>query len=145
MAFLSVTLQDDYGRLTRRRYEMDEQSTLADYITAATSFIGALEDVTDLGAIRVDLVLEAIVSGFAETAGANVDVGATFTGNVYGGNGKRASMKLPGIKMSKVDPDGSVPLTGDIGTWLAEFENGEDFMLSDGEQIDAWVRGVLDK
>jgi len=144
-AYLSCTLQDSYGRTTKRVYEMDSQLLLADYDTAATAFGLALADVTDLALIRADLIVPAIIPGFAVTAGANVDVGATFQGLVVDGNGKKASVKLPGIKAALVDSDGTVEITGDIATWLAEFTDGEDFMLSDGEQIDSWIKGTLDR
>ena len=144
-AWLSCTFQDDYGRTTKRLYEMDSQILLADYDTAATAFGLALADVTDLALIRADLIVPAIIPGFAVTSGANVDVGATFQGLVEGGNGKKASVKLPGIKPALVSDDGTVAITGDIATWLAEFEDAADFMLSDGEQIDSWVKGTLDR
>jgi len=145
MPYLSVSMIDSMGRTTKRTYEMDTQATLADYITAATSFVGALEDVTDLGAIRVDLVITALVEGFDVTEGANVDVGATFSGLIEGGNGKRASMKVPAIKASLVNADASVPITGVVAAFLGEFEDGEDFKLSDGEQISSWLKGTLDR
>jgi len=145
MPYLSVSMIDSMGRTTKRTYEMDTQSTLADYITAATSFVAALEDVTDLGAIRVDLVITALVEGFDVTEGANVDVGATFSGLIEGGNGKRASMKVPAIKSSLVNADASVPITGVVAAFLGEFEDGEDFKLSDGEQISSWLKGTLDR
>ena len=145
VAQLSCTLADAYGRTTHRVYEMDTIVLLADYIIAAGAFKTALAAVTDLQLVRCDLVLPGIVEGFAVTAGANVDVGATFSGYIQDGDGKKASMKLPGIKASLVDADGSVDITGAIATWLGEFEDGEDFMLSDGEQIDAWIKGTLDR
>lgn len=144
-AWLSVTMVDDYGRTTKRLYEMDEQADLATYGSVITGFLTALAAVTDLGVVRADLLLPGIVAGFAVTAGANVDVGATFQGFIEGGDGKKASLKLPGIKASLVYDDGSVAISGAIATWLAEFEDGEEFMLSDGEQIDSWIRGALDR
>jgi hypothetical protein len=145
VAILSLTLGDDYGRTTTRKYEIDEQVDLTAYAAVITSFLAALQAATDLSCVRADLVLPGFGTGWAVTAGANVDVGATFSGYIEGGDGKKASIKLPGIKASLVDPDGSVPLTGATATWLTEFEDGEDFMLSDGEQIDSWIRGTLDR
>lgn len=144
-AYLSCTLGDAYGRTTKRLYEMDAQTLLADYVTVAGAFKAALQSVTDLQLVRADLLIPAIITGFAVTAGANVDVGATFSGFIKDGDGKKASLKLPGVKASLVDADGSVEITGVIATWLAEFEDGDDFMLSDGEQIDSWIRGTLDR
>jgi len=145
MPYLSVQLADAFGRVTRRSYEIDTQVDLAAYQAVVTSFIGALEDVTDLGLVRADIVIPATAGGFDVTEGANVDVGATFSGLIVDGNGKRASHKVPGIKLALVDPDGSVPIDGVVATYLGEFEDGEDFKLSDGEQIESWTRGTLDK
>lgn len=145
MPYLSLTLADDYGRTTKRILQMGTQALLADYVTAAGAVVEDLEDVTDLALVRADLVIDAIVSGFSVTEGANVDVGATFSGFVEDGNGKKASTKVPGFKASLVDDDGTVPITGDTADYLANFEDGGYLMLSDGEQIETWIRGSLDR
>ncbi|WP_462273669.1 hypothetical protein [Methanohalophilus sp.] len=124
---------------------MEEQVDLAAYGLAVSNFIALLGAVTDLGIVKVDLILAQ--DGYESLAGAgsNVDVGATFSGLLAAGNGKRASIKLPGITASFVDPDASVPIVGDIAAWLAEFETAGPMMLSDGETVETWVRGTLDK
>lgn len=142
---LSITLVDAYSRTTTKVFEIDDAATVAEYQAVATDVVGKIEDVTDCGVTRVDLVLKGIGAGFDVTPGANVDVGATFTGWVAGGNGKKASVKVPSIKPALVDPDGSVPLSGVVATWLAEYEEANDLYCSDGEHIDAWIRGSLDK
>jgi hypothetical protein len=146
-AKLSLSLVDDYGRTTRRTYEMVTQADLAAYETAVAAVLVDLAAVTDLGVVRADLVIEDISAGFAVTADANVDVGATFTGYVEGGGGKKASHKLPGIKESLVGADGSIPLTGVVAAWLTDFEaDGANLLLiSDGEEIDYWLAGALDR
>lgn len=145
MPILSVTLRDAFGRTTNKRFEIEEQALLADYSSVIAAFIPTLEAVTDLGVAKVDLLLPQ--EGYESTpaAGSNVDVGATFSGLLAAGNGKKGSVKLPGVTLSLVDPDGSVPITGATGTWLANFETAGDFMISDGETVDSWVRGLLDK
>ena len=145
MPKVTMSLTDSYGRTARKTVEIDEQLSLADYITATQSYVNALQAVTDLGLVRADLIVEGIVSGFAAVAGANVDTGATFSGWIQDGDGKKASHKVPGIKPALVSADGSIALTGAVGTYLTEFENGEDFLLSDGEQISSWIKGSLDK
>lgn len=144
-AYLSVRYIDSQNRTTTRRYEMADQVLLADYVAAASGFLTILESDTDLGVERADLVIPEVSAGFAVTAGANVDVGATFTGNLDVGGGKKASLKLPGVKAAKWGTNGNVPIDGTIGSLLALFETDGDFRLSDGEQIDAWVKGTLDK
>lgn len=145
MPLLSVTMVDDYGRQTVRKYEMETQVDLLTYGSVADAFIASLQNVTDLGVVRCDLILRAISAGFAVTADANVDTGATFSGYIDGGDGKKASTRIPGIKLALVDDDGSVPITGVVATHLAHFETAGDYELSDGETIDSWIRGTLDK
>lgn len=146
--FYSLTLVDAYGRVTTRRYEAVEQTLKADQVTDLENFLTQYAAVTDLGVIRADIVLTELATPFAFTAGANVDVGATFTGNVYGVEGKKASLKLPGIKASLVNADGTITLTqADIEDWIELWVEAtpHTLMLSDGETISSWIRGSLDK
>lgn len=145
VAKMSVTLVDDYGRTTKRVYGMEAQTLLTDYQTAAAAFITALTAVTDLGCVRGTLLIPVTDPVFAVTTGANVDVGGTASGWINEGTGKKASMKIPGVKAALVGADGSIAITGVIATFLAEFEDTGDYNLSDGEQIDAWIRAALDR
>lgn len=144
-ALLTVSLIDSRGRTTKRRYEITEQADLAAYIAVCSSLIGALQAVTDLGLTRADMIITHPTEGWAAVADSNVDVGATFSGLIEEGNGAKASHKVPGVKMSLVGGDGSIALTGVVATYLAEFEDGEDFTLSNGDQIETWLKGSLDK
>lgn len=141
---LSVTMDDAYGRTTTRVYGMEDEALLANLQTSAGAFLTALEAVTDLGCVKANFIIPVTTPEFAETAGANVDVGGTASGWVEAGM-KKASMKIPGVKASLVDSDGSIDITGVIATFLALFEDAADFNLSDGEQIEAWIRAALDR
>lgn len=149
MPYLSVTLADDWGRTTRKLIELEIQTLLADYVALAAAFMNHLEAVTDLGVIRCDLVVNDIDTGFAVTADANVDKGGTFVGYIYeGGNGKKATLKLPGIKSSMLNGDGTIDMSDAaivsfLAYWLQATPN--DMLLSDGEKISSWIRGKLDK
>lgn len=143
-AKLSVTFDDAYGRTTTRVYGMEDQVLLADYVTAYTAFLTALEAVTDLGCVKATLMLPVSSPEWDEIALASVDRGGTFSGWVNAGM-KKASMKIPGIKLSLVAADGSIADAGATGTFLDEFEDAADFNLSDGEQIESWIRGALDR
>lgn len=145
VAKLSMTFVDDYGRTTHRTYGMQSEALLADLEIAAQAFATAYEAVTDLGLVRADFIIPVVDPSFAVTADANVDVGATASGWIQDGNGKKASMKMPGIKPALVDTDGSVPITGAVATFLAFFEDAAAFDLSDGEQIESWIRAALDR
>jgi len=142
---LSITFADDFGRTTHRVYGMETQALLADFEIAAQAFCTAFQAVTDLQLIRADFIIPVVDPSFAVTSGANVDVGATASGWISEGNGKKASMKIPGIKPALVDSDGSVPVSGAVATFLAFFEDADDFNLSDGEQIEGWIRATLDR
>lgn len=147
MPYLSFTYLDSYARTSKRLVEVAEQATIAAYEALAGAFVTALQAVTDLGVVRCDLILTAITAGFATTAGANIDTGATFSGILVDKNGEKASLKLPGIKAGLVDADGSVDLTQEAIETFLEFwlSPDGDARLSDGEMIETWLRGALDR
>lgn len=145
-SFLSLTYVDDYGRTTKRIVEIESQALLTDYETKAAAYVTAVTPMTDLGLVRVDLVLQAIATGFAVSADANVDVGATFSGILAAANGKKASHKLPGIKDALVEADGSVDIANvTVKAYIDQFLTAGDYMLSDGQTIETWLRGSLDR
>lgn len=141
---LHVTMDDSYGRTTSRVYGMEEVTTLAQMQTDAAEFLTALAAVTDLGCVKATISFEVTSPEFAETALSNVDRGGTASGWITAGQ-KKASMKIPGVKLSLVGTDGSIAITGVIATFLALFEDADVFNLSDGEQIDTWIRAGLDR
>jgi len=141
---LSLTLDDAYGRTTKRLYGMEDEALLADYQTNAAAFITALTAVTDLGCVKGTILIPVTSPEFAETAGANVDVGATASGWIDAGM-KKGIMRIPGIKAALVSADGSVDIATVVATFLALFESAAKFNLSDGEQIDTWIRAALDR
>lgn len=147
--FLSLTLLDGFGRETSKRVEMTDQILLADYITNANLFMDALNDITDLQILRAAMVItDGLDIPAKDPAGSNVDVGATFVGFVGDGDGKKAVFKVPGITMSYVGPQGVIDVTeSDIATFLDLFGDPPDnkFRLSDGEWIEEWITGTLDK
>lgn len=142
---LSCSFVDSYGRPTKRVYGMEDQADLAAYLAVVADFVADIEDVTDLGLVRADLIIPVTGADFDVTAGANVDVGGTFSGFLDTGGGKKSSLKVPGIKSALVNSDGTIPITGVVATYLADFETDGGFNLSDGEQISSWIKGTLDK
>ena len=145
MAKLSCTLLDAYGRTTNRVYGMETQTLLADYVTAYGAFLTALEAVTDLGLTKCDLIIPVTGAGWDPIALANKDTGGTASGYIDSDLGKKASMRIPGVKLSTVAADGSIAIATVIATFLACFETAGDFTLSDGETIESWIRATLDK
>lgn len=144
----SLTMIDAYKRTRSMVLEAEEELLLADQITAMENVINQLQAVTDLGLVRADLIYKAAGTPFAVTAGANRDVGATFQGLVEDGNGKTASVKVPSIKAALVNADGTITLSNaDVEDWLELFaeDTPNSLFLSDGETIDYWLKGTLDK
>lgn len=144
--YFSCVFIDAFGRRTARRYEIEDQTLKADYDTLAAAVADDIEALTDLGLVSMTL-LRPMSETFAVTAGANVDVGGTFTGLVDGVPAKNASTKMPGIKLAKVSGDGTIDITDvDVDAWLDRFlASGGDLLLSDGEQMASWTKGTLDK
>jgi hypothetical protein len=143
---LSLSFADAYGRETKRIVEIGSEDTRAEMVAAAAAFSALLEEVTDLRLVRADWIVQAVDSGFAVTAGANVDVGGTVSGYLTDGNGKKGSLKIPGIKAAMVKANGELDLTDeDLAAFLAQFEAAGNCYISDGESVDTWIKGVLDK
>jgi hypothetical protein len=143
---LSLSFADAYGRETKRIVEVATEDTRAEMVAAAAAFSTLLEAVTDLRLVRADWIVQAVDTGFAVTPGANVDVGGTVSGYLADGNGKKGSLKIPGIKASMVKANGELDLTDeDLAAFLAQFESEGDCYISDGESVDTWIKGVLDK
>lgn len=146
MPQLSLTMVDSYNRTTKKLIEVETQADLATYLGLAQGIVDDLEEITDLGVSRVDLILDAAGTGFAATAGSNIDTGGTVQGYVASGNGKKASTKIPGIKPALVDADGDLILTDQgLEAYLQNFETAGACRLSDGETISTWIGGHLDK
>lgn len=145
--YLSLTLVDDYNREVTKRIEIKEQLTLADYTTVGNTIINALADVTDLAIVRADLVLgDWIALADTPVAGANVDVGGTFQCELAGEANRKASHKIPGIKAAFVGAQGTIdPDQATLVTYLAQYLEANDALLSDGESVGNWIKGTLDR
>jgi hypothetical protein len=146
--FLSVTLMDGYGRTTAKRIEMTPQLLLADYIANANLLLTRLNAITDLQILKAHIALESdLVIPAKDPSGSNVDVGATFSGFVGDADGKKASLKVPGIKMALVGTLGVIdPTQSDVADYLDLYGDPPDnkFKISDGEWIEEWITGTLD-
>jgi len=123
---------------------MEEVTTLAQMQTDAAELLTALEAVSDLGCVKASISFDVTSPEYAETAGANIDQGATFSGWIDAGM-RKGTMKIPSIKPASVETDGSVLIAGVVATFLALFEDADVFNLAHGNQIESWIRGSLDK
>lgn len=144
--WMSLTLEDAFGRTTNIRREMQAHVLLAEYQAEIANFIVDLEAVTDLGVVRADFVQTGLGSESTPEAGANVDVGATFVGWAEATPGKKISTKCPGFKLALVNADGTIDLTqAELVAFLANYADAGDFYLSDGENVADWIKGSLDR
>lgn len=147
--YLHITLEDGYGRTTHKRIEMTNQLLLADYVMNAETLLTALDTITDLSIVKAAIATDDGLTWNTKDPGtSNVDVGATFSGWVGGTPGKKASLKVPGIDLSYVGAQGVIDVTDvDIFAYLDLFGDPPDnkFKVSDGEYIETWIQGTLDR
>jgi len=142
----SLVLIDDMGRTTNRQYEMEDQTLLADYLTALGLFLTDYQAVTDLGCTRVELNILVTGETWAVTSGANVDVGAKATGILAGDEGRKYSLAIPGIKPALHGSDGTVPVdSGAVKDFLDNFLTAGDFSVAHGQTVSEWLKARMDK
>lgn len=147
--YLHLTLEDGFGRTTSKRLELTNQLLLADYVMNAETVMGLLLAVTDLNIAAAHIQTDdGLTIPTQDPTGSNVDVGATFSGWIGGVVGKKASHKVPGFKLAKVGPQGVIDLTdADVAAYLDVMGDPPDnkVRISDGEWIETWIQGTLDK
>lgn len=142
MAFdVAVKLVDSYGRTTTRLFHSTE-TVLATELTTVATFMGTLQAVSDLGN-QSESHAVTVVDVDAATAGSNKDVGATL--HCVLDNGKGYALKIPGIKDSMINTDGTVKLDdAAIIAYVANFKSGGKFTVSEGNLIASVAYGELD-
>lgn len=140
---VTLKLRDSFGRETTKRIETNE-TVLSDAETAVATLLTDLAAITDLECIGSVYSSKKAADTFAGAGTSNVDVGATFS--VLTGTGKRASHKVPGFPLSKVEAGGTIDVTDvDVAAYFALFETGGSLRLSDGEYIVSVLSGQLDE
>jgi hypothetical protein len=144
---LAVVLEDDYGRQTRKRYELAPITDVdvgAEYILARAIAAGLM---TDLGGISEARILswelsERVAYSDTVTTGANVDEGLTLV--VRKADNFKAILKVPAPINSIFDAQGNVDiLDAAVTAYHANFVT--DVTLSDGELSAELLSGRLDK
>lgn len=145
--YISVTMQDAYGRETHKRIEVKEQVDLAAYSALFNDVLTDLQAITDLALVRADLTISNYIPmAGVPAAGANIDVGGTFQGELAGEENRKASHKVPGISAAYVGTAGIIdPTQADVVDYLAHFLEAGQCLLSDGESMGSWILGSLDK
>lgn len=142
MAFeVGLQMVDDYGRTTTRRYSVTD-ALMADALTSVGGLITNFLAVSDLGTMKHDIALRTVASN-AATAGANKDVGGTL--HCVLDNAKMYPLKIPGIKDTMLNPDGSIDLAdAAIIAYIANFLTGGKFRVSEGNYVTEVLYGELD-
>lgn len=144
--FVRITLADAAGN----KSNLNLSTTYADLAALSTgvgsgdiaTMLGELEAVTDARVVGYSLG-----ESFAEdanyygAAGSQVENVALVTARIDGEPGKSATIKIPapadGIFVGTLGPDANTVDTADsdLVAWLANFETGALFEVSDGEHI----------
>jgi hypothetical protein len=142
MAFIiTVTYSDAYGRTTSRRYE-NTRSTISDAASDAAAMIVLYQAVGDLGVTKFE-ISQMTPQSVSPQAGANLDVGGTV--HAVLDNAKQYAVHIPGIKATMVNPDGALDMAdSDLLAWLAVFETGGKFRVSEGNYFTSYRYGELD-
>lgn len=146
---VTFTLQDAYGRKTRKRYETEDISGAdigAEFLlahTAAGDLFTDLSNLTEAEVLYYTVGTE-VTATDSVVAEANIDEGLTMT--VTKPDNKRGTLKVPAPINAVFNADGTVDLTdAAITAYIANFQSGGDFTFSDGEKVDVLVSGKLDK
>ncbi|GAH93799.1 unnamed protein product [marine sediment metagenome] len=142
MAFeVGIQFLDDYGRTTTRRFQNTE-TLIADALASVGTLITDFLMTSDLGTMKHDVAVRTVCDNAADT-GANKDVGGTL--HCVLDNAKLYPLRIPGIKDSMLNPDGSIDLVNAaITTYVANFETGGKFRVSEGNYVVDVLYGELD-
>ena len=142
MAFeVGIEFVDDYGRTTTRRFSVTD-ALVADALTSVGGLITDFLDVSDMGTMKHDIAVRTVASN-AATAGANKDVGGTI--HCVLNNAKLYPLKIPSIKATMLNPDGSIKLDdAAIIAYVANFLTGGKFRVSEGNYVVSMSYGELD-
>lgn len=147
--YLHMTLGDGFQRTTTKRIELTDQLLWTDLLSNAEAVMNAFLAVSDLDIVKAHIQTDDGLNVPTQDAtGSNVDVGATFSGYLGGGTGKKGTLKVPGFPLAKVGPLGTIDLDDvDVAAYLDLYGDPPDnkAKISDGEYVDEWIAGTLDK
>lgn len=140
---VKVTMVDAGNRKSTKRYQTANLTDFAAAQTAANGLISDLQGVTMARVLAYSISQRTVVSD-AVSAGANIDEGVTIQG--LKADNYQAPVKIPAPTAALWNSDGTVDMTNaELIAYLANFETGNEFTISDGEQVGSWIGGTLDK
>lgn len=139
---VQFSLVDGYGRSASKRFE-GTQTLLADAITDGDALWDLFAAVSDMGSSN-QAYTQNVAAIVAAGAGANVDAGATIHCRLN--NGKGYAFKIPAIKPALVNADGSIDIAAAaITNFIAQFQVGGNYTVSEGNTVAAILYGELDR
>lgn len=136
---VSLTGVDAFGRRFGKRGQVEAVSEAA-ALAATSTWADALQSLID-GEVQKYAVSQTVEYVGTLGAGANRDVGATLT---LGIGSKRATLKVPTVKLAVINVDGTVDITDALVTAFTDNYVGGPFYISDGESADSLIKGTLD-
>jgi hypothetical protein len=139
---LSLSLEDAYGRQTKRSFQVSAADFAAAQVAAA-AFITDYDAVTELALVESRLS-ESTAYVDTPTAGANRDEGMTISVSLAVGN-KKGSVQVPGPIEAIRNPDGTIDLTAAAMVALEANYTSGAITASDGETVDGFIKATLDK
>ncbi len=141
---LAVTLQDDHERTTTKRFKVFDAIDYAGALALAALFATDLAAISQCGIVKYTLATEVSVGG-AITAEANLDAGATFSLFIGGVPGKKGTNKVPAPVAAIIGAAGVIDMTDVLVVdYAANFTSGF-VLVSDGETVDSFISGKLDR
>lgn len=139
---LTFTIRDAYARRGSKRFE-GTATTLATAETHAAGLLADWQDVSDVG-FDMQTFNSSEVLSEAPGAGANLDAGATIHCRLD--NGKLYAFKVPAIKPSLVNTDGTVKIAdAAVVALLGNFAAAGNYRVSEGDAIADVLYGELDR
>lgn len=143
-SYVTFRIRDAYGRTKSKKVELYSQDA-AQMETDAALIAAELQEVMD-GHIESYFVTGVNNIAGTPVAGSNVDTGVTVS--CLMADTSKAALKWPTPKAAIFNPDGSLDLTNaDVIDVEALFQAGlgQVAYLSDGETLDSFLSGSLDK
>lgn len=140
---LGVTLKDAYNRKTTKEYGIEA----ADIATASTLSAAFVSDMAVISMARVLEYRVSDVTDYTDTvdAGANVNEGLTFSLSIGGVANKSGYTKVPAPIKTVVNSDGTVDMTATAVSGFASHFLSGFVLVSDGEVVDSFNTGKLDR
>ncbi len=143
---ITVRLVDEGTNHSTLRFKC--QDTLyADVVTAKTALVAALDAITDCEIQRVKITEVWKNDAFSYPADVETANKLSMTIELEGGEGKKANLKVPGPIDAMFGTSGSAGFNtlntanAAILTYVALFESGNEFYISDGEFAETLISG----